>query len=102
MTDATLRQRAREIARELFDEDIVRPELEFDEPSLRLFAGIIEAFGRQVREDTIQEIADDPDRYKGLKKRIRIQVAAETCEECAKAMFAKNTAALRQHGSETR
>ena len=51
--DAAITARAREATKELFDEDIVRPELEFDEASFNLFAGLITAALCAVRE-TIQ------------------------------------------------
>ena len=55
MTDERITRLASETAKALFDEDIVRPELEFDKPSLNLFAGILAAaltdLARQIRED---------------------------------------------------
>ena len=54
--DAAITARAREIARELFDEDIVKMELEFDEPSFNLFAGIIAAALCAVRDETLSQV----------------------------------------------
>ena len=55
--DAAITARATEATKELFDEDIVRPELEFDEASFNLFAGLIAHHLCAVRDDTREECA---------------------------------------------
>ncbi len=80
----TRTDQARQLAVHIFDEDIVRPELELDEASINLVAGLIEAALADVERSTLAQLPEvgsgaDYDRYQAFKK----QIVQEERERCA-------------------